>query len=288
MKATDVIMLAINASMFLIVFSLGLRATFDNVTYLFRRPALLFRSILAMNVIMLAFALIVCVVFDPPPPVKIALVALALSPVPPVLPTKEFKAGGSADYTIGLLAGAALISIVLVPLALELLGRKAGITMHMPPAKVASIVFVSIVIPLFAGIVLRRLAPAFAERIARPVSSLATIVLIVAAIPVLFVATPALKPLIGNGVLICLIAFTLIGVAVGHLLGGPNPDNRTVLALATGTRHPGIALAIASINFPDEKAVMVVVLYHLIIAAIVALPYVGWRKRSHATAGPAS
>lgn len=285
MNAIGFIKLAINASMFLIVFSLGLRATFRNVIYLSRRPGLLLRSILAMNIIMLAFALIVCVVFDPPAPIKIALVALALSPVPPILPSKQFKAGGSIEYTIGLLIGAALISIVLVPIAIELLGRGAGITMHMRPEEVASIVFISIVIPLIAGVVLRHFAPPLAERIADPVSLLATIALFAAVIPVLLIATPALWPLIGNGVLGCLIAFTLVGVTVGHLLGGPESGNRTVLALATGTRHPGIALAIASINFPNEKAVMVIVLYHVIIGTIVSLPYVRWRRRSHASAG---
>ena len=41
MSATQLMMLAISASMFLVVFSLGLDTTFAGVTYLFRRPALL-------------------------------------------------------------------------------------------------------------------------------------------------------------------------------------------------------------------------------------------------------
>lgn len=288
MTAIQLIGLAINASMFLIVFALGLHATFDNVTYLFRHPRLLLNAILSMNIVMLAFALAVCLLFDPPPPIKIALVALAVSPVPPILPTKQFKAGGSTGYTIGLLTGTALVAIVLVPVEIELLGREAGVTMHMPPAKVASVVFVSIMIPLIAGIVLRRLAPAFSERIARPVSLLANVALLVAVVPVLFVATPQLGALVGNGVLVCLVLFTLTGVVAGHLLGGPDPDNRTDLALATGSRHPGIALAIASINFPDQKAVMAVVLFHLVIGTLITLPYVRWRTRAHAAAGHAS
>jgi BASS family bile acid:Na+ symporter len=283
MNATELIGLAIKASMFLIVFALGLRATVEQMTFLFRNPGLLSKAILSMNVVMLAIAIALALWIDPPPAVKIAMIALALSPVPPILPGKQLKSGGSADYTIGLLVDVAIVAIVLVPLAIELLGRGFGITMHVPAAKVATIVFVSIVIPLALGVLVRRFAPAFAERIAHPVSLLAMIVLVVAVVPVLVVATPQLKPLIGNGVLICLVAFSVIGLAVGHFFGGPDPDNRTVLALATGARHPAIPLAIAGINFPDEKAVMVVVLYHLIIATIVAVPYVKWRTREHAT-----
>jgi len=282
MTAAQFIAFAINASMFLIVFALGLHATLENATYLFRHPGLFARSILSMNILMLAFALLVCVLFDPSPAIKIALVALAVSPVPPVLPGKQFKAGGSAGYTIGLLVGAAVVSIVLVPLEIEILGRAADVGMHMPIARVTSVVLVSIVIPLLAGITIRHFAPALAERAAHPVSIFATILLIVAFLPVLFAESVALWPLVGNGVIACLILFTLIGLVVGHLLGGPDNDNRTVLALATATRHPGIAIAIASINFPNQKVVMAIVLYHLVIGTIVALPYVRWRKRSHA------
>jgi BASS family bile acid:Na+ symporter len=57
-----------------------------------------------------------------------------------------------------------------------------------------------------------------------------------------------------------------------------------VLALATGTRHPGIAIAISSINFPNQKAVLAVVLFHLVIGTIVSLPYVRWQKRVQAAA----
>ncbi|RVD53736.1 hypothetical protein EN746_08400 [Mesorhizobium sp. M8A.F.Ca.ET.023.02.2.1] len=54
-----------------------------------------------------------------------------------------------------------------------------------------------------------------------------------------------------------------------------------MLALATGTRHPAVAMAIASLNFPDEKAALAVMLWHLVIGAIVSIPYVRWRRALH-------
>jgi predicted Na+-dependent transporter len=282
MTITQIIGLAINASMFLIVFALGLRSKPDDLTYLWRHPRLFFRSILAMNIVMLLFAIGVIMLFHPPAPVQIALVALAVSPVPPVLPGKQFQAGGTPGYTIGLLVGAAMVSIFFVPLVIEGIGRTFGIDMHEPIGKIASVVMISVVIPLIAGIALRHFAPAFAERIASPISTVATVLLVIACVPVLVIAAPTFWSLVGDGVLACLVAFTLVGVAVGHFLGGPNPHNRAVLALATGTRHPGIAIAISSINFPSQKAVLSVVLFHLIIGAIVSLPYVQRHKRAHA------
>ncbi|MDE1996002.1 MAG: hypothetical protein KGI75_26125, partial [Rhizobiaceae bacterium] len=47
-----------------------------------------------------------------------------------------------------------------------------------------------------------------------------------------------------------------------------------VLGLASGIRHPGIAVAVTALSFPDQKAAIAVVLWHIVIAALVSLPYV--------------
>jgi BASS family bile acid:Na+ symporter len=280
----QIIGFVINASMFLIVFAIGSHATLGDLTYLFRQPRLLIRSVVSMNVVMPMFAVAAAVALDLPPALEIALVALAISPVPPILPGKQEKAGGGASYTLGLLTSTSIFAVVLVPLTVGWLGHVFGLTARMPAGRILSIVMVSVLVPLVAGIAVRRFAPGFAARAAHGVAVFAAVLLGVALVPVLFIATPALWSLVGNGALVLLVLFTVIGVAVGHVLGGPNPDDRTVLALATGTRHPGVAIAIATINFPDEKAVFGVVIYHLIIGAIVSAPYVKWRTRLHTTA----
>jgi BASS family bile acid:Na+ symporter len=65
-------------------------------------------------------------------------------------------------------------------------------------------------------------------------------------------------------------------------------DNRSVLALATSTRHPGVALAIAGSLFPDQQTVLSVVLWHLIVGAVVCAPYVNWRQHEHGDDKPAA
>jgi BASS family bile acid:Na+ symporter len=74
-----------------------------------------------------------------------------------------------------------------------------------------------------------------------------------------------------------MIAFVVIGLVVGHLLGGPVPEHSIVLALSTVTRHPAIALSIASANFPDERFGGTILLY-LIVAALVGMPYLKWQR----------
>jgi BASS family bile acid:Na+ symporter len=73
----------------------------------------------------------------------------------------------------------------------------------------------------------------------------------------------------------------IVGLAAGHLLGGPDPRERTDLALAAASRHPGIALATAQIAFPHVTEVTALVALYLIVGGVIALPYSKWRaKRS--------
>jgi BASS family bile acid:Na+ symporter len=283
MTIAQLIQTTLIASIFLMVFTLGLDAGWEDAVWLFRRPGLLVRSILSMNVLMVLFAVELVRLFDVAPAIKIALVALALSPVPPIFPRKLRTCGGTSSYAIGLVVAASLFAVILIPCWLEILGHHYGFVADLGLRRIVPTILISILIPLFLGIAIRKFAPTFAARAIRPVSVVATVLLVAGVIPVLFTAAPAMWAELGNGVLWMLLSFAVVGLIVGHFLGGPVPDDRTVLALATSARHPGIALAIASLNFPEHrKEVMVVVLYHLLVGAIVAIPYVKWRRKQHA------
>ena len=130
----------------------------------------------------------------------------------------------------------------------------------MSPATVAEFVLLTVIAPLAAGMVARRAVPGFTERMAKPVSMVATGLLLAVVVPILFTAWSAIVSLIGNGTVLAIAAFIIAGLAAGHLLGGPDPEDRTVLAFSTAFRHPGIAIAIAGVNFPGQKLVTAAVL----------------------------
>jgi len=279
MNLATSIMLALKASVFLNVFGLGLNASPRDVTYMFRNPGRLTRALLSMYVVMPLLAASLASAFNPHPAVKIALVALAVAPIPPLLPKKEMKTGGEASYTIGLLVAAALFAIVFTPLAVNLLGRVFDAPARVSPVAIARLVLLTVIVPLAAGLIVRRLAPAFAERAAKPITLLATASLIASVLPILFTAWPAIESLIGDGTVVAVTAFVLVGLVAGHLLGGPASEDRTALALSTASRHPGIAMAIASANFPQQKLTPAAILLYLIVSAIVTIPYLAWRRR---------
>jgi len=80
--------------------------------------------------------------------------------------------------------------------------------------------------------------------------------------------------------LLAIAAIVLFSLDVGHLLGGPDAGHRGALALATSARHPGLAITLATANFPhDKRAIVAAVLLFLLANLALTLPYALWRRR---------
>src|SRR4030095_8346268 len=104
--------LAFDVSVFFTVLGFGLKTTLADLLSLWRRPALLARSLVAVFVVMPVAAVLLALLFDFRSTVGITLVALALSPVPPKLPKRQISGGGDTRYALGLMAALSLLVIV--------------------------------------------------------------------------------------------------------------------------------------------------------------------------------
>lgn len=279
MDLQKLIMIGLAISALLNLFSIGLKASLYDATYLFRRPVEFFRAFLAMNVLMPVFAVTLISLFDFNPAIKIALVALSVSPIPPPVPGKIVKAGGVESHAIGLHIAIGMLAIIFVPFAMKVIGMAREVDLRMSVWPVARVVLISVLIPIILGVTIHKVRPALAKRLSAPISFISGIGVIIFIIVVWIMAWPAMWSLVGNGTGLAFTAFVAAGLVIGHLLGGPVPQNRTSLAISTASRHPGIALALAQANFPDEKLVLAALLLYLLINALVSIPYLLWTKR---------
>jgi bile acid:Na+ symporter, BASS family len=282
MDPKQLVTLALQISIVGTVFGFGLKTTADDLLYLVRQPALLGRSLISVFVIMPVVAVAISRWFDFPRTVEIALIALSISPTPPLLPSREAKSGGHESYALGLMALLAALSIVVVPLSAQLLSAFFGRPLGAPSLAIAGIVFKSVLLPLAVGMAVRALSPAIAERVDRVLAMLVKILLPLAVAVLLIVTAPAMWRLIGGGTLVAMLLFLAIGFVVGHVMGGPDPDHAIVLGISTACRHPAIALSIASANFPGEQFGAAILLY-LLLGVVAGVPYTLWNKR-HVTA----
>jgi BASS family bile acid:Na+ symporter len=260
------------------VFAIGMGSRWEDATYLFRRPKLLLNSILARNVVAPLVAILLIKAFSFNAAVAITLGVLAVTPVPPLLPKSQLKAGGRSEYVLGLLVSQAVLAVVLVPLTIELMNWALGSQAHFSVSAVASLILKTILVPLAAGMLVGRRLP---KQLTQYLAIAGSVLLVAGAIPLLIVAWKTFGTLSGNGAMLALAIFVAAGMAAGHLLGGPAAGDRTTLAVAASARHPGLALAIAVANYPEQKMLVAggVVIY-LVLRGILAVPYMHWQ---HAT-----
>ena len=199
-----------------------------------------------------------------------------------LLPKKLIKAGGDPAYVFSLIVTTSLVAIVTVPASLHLLSRYASFdTTAVTPARVASVILTSLLLPLGAGMLIRRVAPGLADRVGDPLLKIAGIVMGLCAL-VALVAGFHLVFDVGLPSLVAFAAFTLAAIVAGHLLGGPDSSHRASLGVACASRHIGLALLIAA-NARKEQTLALVVAY-LLARRWFSIPYIWWLTKHPAPA----
>jgi BASS family bile acid:Na+ symporter len=274
----EIVPLTLRGSLFLLVLAVGLDSSVRDATYVLRRPVVLLRSVLALAIIVPAFAALVVATLPLERVVKIGIMLMAVSPLPPFMPMKDISAGGRRRYVYGLLVAVSILAVVLVPATVAILARASGQAASIGPGPVLHLILFSIIIPFAAGMLIHQAAPKRAELAAPIVSKIAAILLLMSVLPIVLELSPAMLHLIGNGTVLAIALVAVGALFAGHLLGGPEPQDRAALAIACTTRHPGVALLVAHLNFPEPEIKAVILLF-LIVGVLVALPYQVWFKR---------
>jgi BASS family bile acid:Na+ symporter len=279
MTPQTIVVPVLKLSIMLTVFGFGLQATRDNLLYLIRKPVLTERFLVAMFVIMPLVAILLPSVFNFQSPVMIALIALSISPVEPLLPRKIGNGGGGvAPYGLAFMITAAALSILYISLATRLFGGYFDKPFSVGPGPVAKLISMSVLVPIAAGILFQRVVSALARCIAKPAALIATILLTLGFVAILVFLLAKSLSLIGNGTLVALIAFIVVGLVVGYFWGGPNADERITLSLSTACRHPSLAITQHSVNVPQEHNAFGAVPLYLLLSAVITSAYVFWRR----------
>ncbi|WP_125482873.1 bile acid:sodium symporter family protein [Caballeronia choica] len=272
---TEALMILLKVSIVVLIACVGAGTSPSELTYLWRRPALLLRSLAAMYLLvpLVAFGLVLIMPIERG--VKAAMLVLAVSAGAPLLP-RRLKKLKSQPYIFSLLITSSLVAIVAVPLWVALLGAYFDVRVDLPVSAVVSDIAKTILLPIMIGMALRLILPAWSERLSDRLIKIAGIVLAASGIILLVVHREHLVGLSWQGVL-ALVGLMVFALFIGQLLGGPNPSDRTALAIACATRHVGIALIVAT-EFDGVRTAVLVVAY-FVTAFIVSSLYLTWRRR---------
>ncbi len=281
MDPATIVKLLIIGGIVLNVISIGVRARPGDALHLVRHPVLGGRAMLAMFVLVPAFALFIAYAFGLPRPVTAVLLALSVAPMPPLLANKEVKAGGETDYAIGLQVLATAVSLAAVPLMLLIAGKIWGLNLHLDITAAAKILFITVAAPMAAGMALGYFVPAVRAPVAKWASRIGWIGLGLGAVALLVARGPDIAARLGGGTLFFTVLIIGFALFVGHQLGGPEEGNRSALAITCAARHPGVAISIASGLFPsDSAAILGMAGLFWLTSFAMAIPYLKWRKQS--------
>jgi BASS family bile acid:Na+ symporter len=251
----------------------GLRAAAADPLWLFKRPSLLLRSLLAVLVLvpLVTFALLEVVGASMLIEGGVLVAILAVGIGPPAVFKHTGKDDAHIAYEVEMNVLLLALAILYIPAVLTVLGRYFGRELHLDASRVAWLVLTRSLVPLLVGVLLARFLPRVAEPLGRIAAPLVQVVLLVVVVVALFATRRGLFALGASGWLICAVV-AATAVAVGHLCGGPDPLKRKVLVALSAVRFPGLALLIASV-LPNGRQVIPVVLAYVLCSVVLLAIY---------------
>jgi len=137
------------------------------------------------------------------------------------------------------------------------------------------------VLPLLAGLVLRRWQPALAQRLSGPLDKLANGLLLLLILLVLVKSLPLLVPFAAANLLALgfMAVMVLAALAIGYALAGPDPRESTTIALVTSMRNPGLALLFATTYGAGMPGLKLAVLSYLVVTVLLSIPFLRWQRQ---------
>lgn len=269
------------ATVFVVMFHLGLGILPREFLWVWRRPVLMLKALFAVLVVVPVVALVVARLLDLPRAAEVGIVLMAIAPGAPIALQRALGAGARRSFAPGLQITVALAAVISMPLSIAVLDRLYEATASASPWQIMRQVTVVQLLPLALGVVTGRHLRRLAARVGPLVDRVWK---------VLFVALVALavigfwRVMVAAGLMVAFAAAltTLGALAAGHWLGGPDPGTRTAVAITSAARNPGLALLVAALN-DAPPAVKATLLTYLVVAAVTALPYAIARGRR---AGP--
>jgi BASS family bile acid:Na+ symporter len=289
MSKQEIILLVLQLSLIAIVFSVGLQSRWSDLIYMLRRPALLLRAIVAVNVVVPIVAVVLCLILAIPPSTRAGLILMAASPLAASAPLKMLRTEAERSYVVGTYAAIILSAVVTIPATAEILKLISPHTFRVPMDLVARFISINVLVPLLVGVAVNAKWQNLAERVAGVVKIVGLIGTVLVALLIFVRFAREFLSLTGDGTVFVIVATMAAGIASGYALGGPEPANRKALGEAAATRHPSLAVAIAGVN-PQYTHVLTAIILFLFCSTLFGLTMAGLRSKleSRRTPQPAT
>jgi len=269
-----------------IMFTLGLGLTVADFSRVLKFPRAF--SIGAFNqlIVIPVVAFIIAIAFRLPPELAVGLMILAFCPGGVVTNALARMANGNTALSVSLTAVISIVSIftlpVLVAWAVDYFMGAAA-----PPINVAKLgiqMFVLTAVPVGLGMLVRRLAPGFVDKVATAMTRIAFVlfaILIVFALIGNWGVFIDNFPVLGPALIILNASLLLIGVLTSKAAGLGVVDSTTV-AIESGIQNGTLGIAVGLLIAEQASGLPPFTLptaMYAITTWVASLPFVLWRRK---------
>ena len=191
-------------------------------------------------------------------PYATGLILMGMTPCAPFLPAIVSKAKGDLGYTAAFMLLAAAGTVAFMPFAVPLMIKGLTVTAW----AIAKPLLLVVLLPLAAGMAIRRASFPLASRMQPLVKKLTGMATIVMGVLCVVVYGKGMLGVAGELAVTAQVIFFLIVTLLPYWLGfGLQPEQKIVLSAGMATRNIGAALApLFSVAGIDERATIMVVL----------------------------
>jgi BASS family bile acid:Na+ symporter len=243
-----------------VMFSIGLRTSGSEFLNVVRDRPLLARTLLANCIVIPALGFLLVHIFPLNPDATIGILLLAAIPGTPIALQFTRMAKTRLAFAAAMTFVLSLVSIVMIPVAIEAMPQTAQRSERPLLILIANIALY-IVLPLCAGVWVAKRIPTIALRLVLPLSLLATIAFLFLMWETRLLRRQAFDAIRGGGTVLAMFLLLLVSMLIGWLIGGPDRETRRILATCTGMRSVIVILYIARYCFPSSNVFMVPIVY---------------------------
>ena len=260
--------LLVAASVFAVMFSLGLMLGREQIAAAVQRRVALAAALFAVVVPLPAIAVLVVKLFSLSGTVAGGILLMAISPGAPVALRRALEAGGEARFAPALHLAIVALAVLIVPASLAVLNEIFDKSFVVSPLDVARQVCFAQLLPLGLGAAARAWRPGWAARIEGSLARASNLLLLATAAALVVVlwhllAESGWVPFVAGA------ALTACALAVGAACTWRDPSVRPAAAVAAAMRNPGLALLVATINAMPAGVVASVFGYTLGAALVI-------------------
>jgi BASS family bile acid:Na+ symporter len=200
-------------------------------------------------------------------PLGIGLLLLGCAAGAPFLPKLAELAKGNLAFATGAMVLLMVTTVAYVPIILPLL--IPGVSVD--PRSIAHSLVLLMLVPLGGGLLLKAFFADMAVRVKPVIDRISNISLILLVVLITAANIDKVLQVFGTRGILAGVLFIALGFGIGWMLGGPDADERRVMALATGQRNIAAALVVAGESLNDPK-VLVMVVVVAIVGLIILMP----------------